>query len=325
MKKEQLYNLLEKVQSGTASKEEINLVEAWMLLSEANGEDITPAELEAAKTRIWGKLAVMQGVTTEPEPVPVIRRSFSWLKYAAVFTLAFAAGLLAFLSRHRITDFFDPAEMMVVQTEAHEIRQVVLPDSSLVTLAANSKLMYPARFSSGSRDVSMEGKLFFDVRPDKSKPFRIKTEEVYVKVLGTSFEVNNKTGNDTATVTVVTGKVSVDNAASKGTIVLPNQQVVLNKKTNNMELRQVTETDNYTQWLQYVISFDETVLTEAFEKLSRTFNTVIRLDASAIKHKETFTGAFNRKESLEDILDIICISSGLQWKKAAGNVITIYR
>jgi len=80
-------------------------------------------------------------------------------------------------------------------TNQHEVnscgQQVIyLPDSSKVTLAANSKLKYQKKFRGKERDVVLQGKAYFEITPNKQVPFVIRTQNTKIEVLGTKFLVD---------------------------------------------------------------------------------------------------------------------------------------
>ena len=59
---------------------------------------------------------------------------------------------------------------------------IVLSDGTRVKLNAESKLIYPTRFLNRQRTVFLEGEAFFDVTPDKTRPFVVQTRLGDVKV-----------------------------------------------------------------------------------------------------------------------------------------------
>src|SRR6185437_3682694 len=80
-----------------------------------------------------------------------------------------------------------------IRTGYGEIKSVLLPDSSVVTLNANSKLRIPEQWTEASgRQVWLEGEAYFAVQKKAAtaEKFVVHTTEVDVEVLGTKFNVN---------------------------------------------------------------------------------------------------------------------------------------
>lgn len=109
-----------------------------------------------------------------------------------------------------------------------ELRTIALPDTSLVTLDANSHL--EIRFDRGLRRLELtRGRAHFDVAHDASRPFQVLAFERYVTALGTDFTVEVR--QDRLTVALFTGSVTVgDDVSAKagGTRLLaPLQALVI--------------------------------------------------------------------------------------------------
>src|SRR5579872_616700 len=80
-----------------------------------------------------------------------------------------------------------------IRTGYGEIKSVLLPDSSVVTLNANSTMRIPEQWTEASgRQVWLEGEAYFQVqkKPATAEKFVVHTKEVDVEVLGTKFNVN---------------------------------------------------------------------------------------------------------------------------------------
>lgn len=100
------------------------------------------------------------------------------------------------------------------RTESAEIRKVGLPDGSTVVLAPESALR--VRVTDAGRAVDLlRGDAYFDVTPDRTRPFTVDAGAATVTVLGTSFDVRR--GDENATVSVRSGAVRVEGAADRGT------------------------------------------------------------------------------------------------------------
>ncbi|HVW62015.1 MAG TPA: FecR domain-containing protein [Puia sp.] len=84
--------------------------------------------------------------------------------------------------------------------------KLILSDGSRVILFPNSRLRYFRDVAAVSkRDISLEGKAFFEVGKNREKTFTVYTGMVSTTVLGTSFSVVNQ--NNRIEVKLYTGKV----------------------------------------------------------------------------------------------------------------------
>ncbi|WP_039054244.1 FecR family protein [Sphingobacterium sp. T2] len=82
-------------------------------------------------------------------------------------------------------------EEWITVTTPHGIRKkVTLPDSTTVLLNGNSTLTYPQWQPKNFRIVKIQGEGFFDVKPDKQRPFFVIAPQYTTKVVGTSFNIN---------------------------------------------------------------------------------------------------------------------------------------
>ena len=97
-------------------------------------------------------------------------------------------------------------EWVSVATVSGQLKDVYLPDSTLVSMAGNSTLRYDVKkYGKERRVVEMTGKAFFQVKRNEARPFSVHTAMTEVTVLGTSFQVSEQP--DMTEVDVVTGKV----------------------------------------------------------------------------------------------------------------------
>ena len=93
-----------------------------------------------------------------------------------------------------------------ISTEISEIREIVLPDGSRVTLGARSSVV--PEFTDTLRIVTLiEGEAYFDVEKDPARPFYVKAGDRLVRVVGTEFNVRAEAGR--VSVTVAEGVVQV--------------------------------------------------------------------------------------------------------------------
>lgn len=101
-------------------------------------------------------------------------------------------------------------------TTTAQVRALTLPDGSRLRLAPKSAV--DVVFENGERRVRLlKGAGFFEVVPDRVRPFRVEAGNAVVTVLGTAFEV--KRSEDSARIFVRRGHVRVSEVGGGGGVV----------------------------------------------------------------------------------------------------------
>jgi ferric-dicitrate binding protein FerR (iron transport regulator) len=216
-----------------------------------------------------------------------------WLRVAAIFILVVGLGILAL----QVFDTSEPS-MQVVQS-LNQIVPDTLPDGSIVTLNKHSVLSYPGKFRGDTRSISLQGEAFFQVTPDKSKPFIVKVNDVTVRVVGTSFNIKSINGNtevivESGIVQVIKNNQHVD--------LHPNDKVVV--KSSDSLFEKQTETGTlYNYYRTKAFECDNTPLWKLVEILNQAYDANIIIGNEKLRNLP-LTTTFNN-ESLDNILEII--------------------
>ena len=198
--------------------------------------------------------------------------------------------------------------------------KITLPDSSVVWLNANACLRYPREFSSACRQVTIKGEALFEVRKDEKKPFIVQTEDIGIKVFGTTFNVEAEV--DKTVVTLLTGKVGIYTKMNHTTvadrILKLGEQAVYEKSKTGLTVLE-TNTDNTISWVTGIFHFKDRTLEDIMKELQRAFHVKIHIENEALK-KQTFNADFTDKETLDEILSILQISARYQIEKRKGEI-----
>jgi len=182
--------------------------------------------------------------------------------------------------------------------------QITLSDGTKVWLNADSKLRYPTRFKSDSREVMLEGEAYFDVTTmannGKKIPFMVKTDHHNVEVLGTEFNLKAYPDDliNTQT-TLVTGAVSILTADEKLALIPGEQGVMSNQGLSKRKV----DTSLYTAWKDNKFVFEEMELHEAIKILGRWYDFDFIIDNS-VKPIHLYA-SINRNKSLKEVLNIL--------------------
>jgi len=177
----------------------------------------------------------------------------------------------------------------------------VLPDGSVVSLHAGSKLTYPEEFASNTRNVELDGEAYFKVAHDKTKPFIVASGEARVEVLGTEFNVNTKSPAGNMEVVLTTGKVSVyyTEKPKDNVLLLPGEKAEL--ITDQKFIRKSANSDaNYMAWKTRVLVFNNETLGQVLKTLQNVYQTPVMLSDQKLSDFRV-TASFN-EQSLESVL-----------------------
>jgi transmembrane sensor len=88
--------------------------------------------------------------------------------------------------------------------------RIQLPDGTRVWLNASSSLRYPTTFHGLTREVELTGEGYFEVTKDALHPFIVNSGINQVRVLGTHFNVNAYSDNQTTVVTLAEGSIRLN-------------------------------------------------------------------------------------------------------------------
>jgi len=187
-----------------------------------------------------------------------------------------------------------------------------LPDGSVMTLNAESKVSYKPLLWMVSRSVKMTGEVFFKVV--KGSSFTVKSDNGSVRVLGTSFNVYSR--NSSFSVSCITGKVEVKSTLSQeGSAVkatLAEGEGIKFRKESDPETIPATIVATSHSWIKREFYFTATPLKEVFSEVSRQYGIDIEFT-----HPEElyYTGNFSATGSPEKVLSIITLPFSLSYEK----------
>lgn len=121
--------------------------------------------------KAWKRFAFRQGICRQ-----VAFRRY-WMAAASVVLLLIGFGTFYVKERNN-------PEWVSVATVSGQLKDVYLPDSTLVSMAGNSTLRYDVKkYGKERRVVEMTGKAFFQVKRNEARPFSVHTAMTEVDVV----------------------------------------------------------------------------------------------------------------------------------------------
>jgi ferric-dicitrate binding protein FerR (iron transport regulator) len=248
-------------------------------------------------------------------PAGNIKRASSFtplLRIAAAIALLISLSFTAYLVTER---WLSNGDMITASTADNEKIMVDLPDGSRVHLNRGSEIIYPSRFRGELREVKVTGEAFFDVVPNRDKPFVVEGGNARIRVTGTSFNVITNNVNNEVEVMVQSGQVILTDKNGEQEIVLdPDLIGTMGSSTHS---RYRNNDPNYLSWSTEVLTYEGTPLEKIVSDLKRVHNIeVIATDKSILDKRISTT--FDR-QSPETIISIICTTFNLQ-SESSNNI-----
>lgn len=196
---------------------------------------------------------------------------------------------------------------------------IILPDGTRVWLNAATELKYPVAFHAKERRVYLKGEAYFEVAPDKNRPFYVETEEVKIRVLGTVFDVNTHYTRGVRTV-LVEGAVALEWGDQKEIRMKPGELADFDRTTTEVTLKEVDVT-SYISWKEGYFVFEDEPLEEIMHTLSLWYDKEF-LFVGKRSRTLHFSGHIKRYERIETILSAITDVTGVEFRMN-GQIILI--
>jgi len=186
--------------------------------------------------------------------------------------------------------------------------QVVLSDGTKVWLNADSKLTFPQRFASTSREVALVGEAYFEVAENPNRPFVVKTAGQEIAVLGTSFNVTAYADEATEQTTLVEGEIMVT-AAQRTHQLVPGDQATVNAE--GIAVGQV-DTSPFVAWKSGFIAFNEETLEHIMRDIGRWYDVDIHFEGA--DRQLRFGGTVSRYANVSEVLRRLELTGQVHFK-----------
>lgn len=188
---------------------------------------------------------------------------------------------------------------------------LILSDGTKVFLNSESELSYPVAFEGDKREVRLKGEAFFEVSPDVRKPFVVKVENMQVKVLGTSFNVN---AYDPAYIeaALVSGKIAVEVDGEKGEWQMKPSELLRFNRGNKTVTIEETDLWPYIAWKEGQFLFRNQSVEKIMDILSRWYDIEVEYRNESIKDLH-FTGDIRRHADIAVILNALTASVNVKY------------
>jgi transmembrane sensor len=300
--------LLVKYLTGEASSAEKLYVQQWLEQDAKNRQYYDHFRLiweesqKLAATTTVDEQAAWQRFqqrTQEPSKLRPASLRISWIRIAAAVILVAGLGWMAWFLMNNSN-----REIPIAVLETNDdVKSDTLPDGSFITINKNSSLSWPQEFTGKTRNVQLTGEGFFNVKPDRKKPFIVDAgDNVMIEVLGTSFNIKNR--GDSIEVIVEEGKVIVKYQGKS--VELKAGELVVIKKGNPQAQKQAVEDPLHNYYRTHAFICEQTPLWKLVKALNEVYNAHIIIEDSTLRNYRV-TAKFE-VDSLHKVLEPVALA-----------------
>ncbi|WP_242205556.1 FecR family protein [Aestuariivivens insulae] len=224
------------------------------------------------------------------------------------------------ISKQDKTNRVEEIELNTLVTPYGKRSKITLVDGTVVYLNAGTQFAFPKKFIGDKRTVYLSGEAFFEVAPNKQKPFIVQTivEKLSIEVVGTKFNVSAYPSDKEVLTVLTEGKVNVverNVLKNTKTSLMPGELAAWNKDEENVEVK-VVNTDNYTLWIQGLLHFESESMVSVIKKIERFYNIDVDFEElTEDKINTRISGKLDLKEDIKTTLDNLMKTTELKYEK----------
>ena len=256
--------------------------------------------------------------TTTPLYNRKILRKKIW-QYAAVASilLFFAGAIYYYTSSHKSQEVLYSQE---VDVPKGKINKIILPDSTLVYINADSKLKYSNFSGQQNREVFLEGEAYFDVTHDAKKPFIVHTAENDITVHGTAFNVYAYPAENIFRTSLERGNITVSHNKEKAVLLKVKQTYIFNKESKQSSVIETPDVTSCSAWKDGIITFRNQRFADMLHTLARTCNVTFELHNKKVGNIR-FTGSFSSNDNIDLILGVVKTTTPFDYERFQDTII----
>ncbi|MCF6405002.1 FecR domain-containing protein [Chitinophaga filiformis] len=190
---------------------------------------------------------------------------------------------------------------------------LILKDGTRIIINGGSELLYPENFEGAERMVYLrDGEAYFDIAQDAAHPFVVRTSQMRVRVLGTSFSIRDYRDEKHASVSVNSGKIALENlltishwlelSAGNGSVI---------DKYKGTITKQDIDTTTTTAWIRGELAFQDAALQQVLQVLQHKYAVRFEVKDSTLL-KRRFTATF-RNNSIQNIMQQLKLMGNIKY------------
>lgn len=241
----------------------------------------------------------------------VDRKIFSPRRYILRTGWAVAAVLVGvmFYLGYKVSEKHVVDNLTYMEYSYVEGRMCVLPDSSTVWLEPDSKIRISSEFLN-NREVWLTGSSVFEVKKRADSAFKVYINTACIEVKGTVFSINQPTP-DTSIIALYEGAIDFIGKNQSLISMTPSQRLVYDVHTGSTHVENFSEN---IQWVDGNYRFTDIRIDSLMDFIRKKYRVEVELD-KAINYDLLLTGTIWNDETVDAVIEKICFTSCLNYKK----------
>lgn len=236
---------------------------------------------------------------------------------AAVFLLI-VGGILLWVSRKH------EAPLTAIRTGRGEVKKIILPDNSSVTLNARSSILFNEEDFKAHRELTLDGEALFQVVHDRKYPFTVHTSSgLYVQDLGTEFVIDNYATLPEIKVSVLSGLVRVGKQNVLYGILKRNEELRYDLKNGTAKTAPLQDSAQAVAWNTGQWIYNNMTLWDLKTLLHNNYNITVINKTKSEPHVHADMN-FSKDQAPKEILNIFSLAAGCRYKWAGKDSVEIY-
>ncbi|WFE86422.1 FecR family protein [Parabacteroides chongii] len=308
MKRETLYRFFE----GKASFQEEEEVCSWTESSEKNMQ-------EYIKERKYFDLLLIQNRKNSVQYNPSVKTYHlnNIAKYAAVIAILIMCSIQVY--QIATSDRKIEPEMNLISVPTGQRVNLLLSDGTNVWLNSGSKMKYPAFFSKGKREITLDGEGYFEVAKDTERPFVVQTGKYDIEVLGTKFNVDAYNDIASFSAALMEGSIQISDKAAPSCKILLRPQQKADYIDGKLVVKEIDNYDVY-RWRDGLLCFEHIAFNDLMKEFEKTYDIQI---INKNKHLENYicSGKFRITDGIDFILHVLQKDASFSFHRNSDNTI----
>jgi ferric-dicitrate binding protein FerR (iron transport regulator) len=315
--------LIGKYLAGEATPEESAYIENWQSQNDTNRKYVDQFRTIFVKASAvkewqefdtdaaWGKLRTKLHTPKgrEVSMPPTQPQHFLYLKIAASILIVCSIGFFIYRGMNA------PIKSIEVVAEKQTIGDT-LPDGSGVFLNKKTKLTYSYNKKKKSHIVKLKGEAYFNINHQDDKKFLVDAEGVFIRDIGTSFNVTAYPESNTVEVLVEEGEVQFFTDDNAGIHLKAGGKGVYDKKNKTFSIEQPES--NVLSYKTKFFSFSNADLISVVEALNHVYDTKIVIGKNL--QNCHLTVSFN-DEDIHEVAQVIAETLNLKVRETSTEII----